>query len=326
MKHLGMLLALAGLIAAIWLFWREDPTAIFSLLKVAGPGLVLAGLLHILPMTLNAQAWRELLPGARKLRLISMLHTVWVREAVNGLLPVARIGGEVASYRLLRQAGIRPAPAIASLTVDVALSIISQLIFALAGIAFLAAEATGSLLMSQIVLGLTLLTVAACLFIALQYAGLFERVMRVLNHLAAGRLEMAVGHSARIDRAIQILYRRRGAIARCVTWQLAGWIAGSVEIWAALWFLDKPVGIVEALVIESVIQAVSSAAFVIPAALGVQEGAFLLVGGALGLDPTTALALAGARRIRDCIVFMPGLLSWQIAEARIAAKPVQGAP
>jgi uncharacterized membrane protein YbhN (UPF0104 family) len=111
-----------------------------------------------------------------------------------------------------------------------------------------------------------------------------------------------------------------------VIWQLAGWIAGAIEIWAALWFLDKPVGIIEALIIESVIQAVSSAAFVIPAALGVQEGAFLLVGGALGLDPTTALALAGARRIRDCVVFMPGLLSWQIAEARVATKPAARAP
>jgi uncharacterized membrane protein YbhN (UPF0104 family) len=64
-----------------------------------------------------------------------------------------------------------------------------------------------------------------------------------------------------------------------------------------------------------VIQAVSSAAFFVPGGLGVQEGGFILIGGALGLDPATCLALAGARRIRDLLIFLPGLFAWQIAES-----------
>lgn len=74
------------------------------------------------------------------------------------------------------------------------------------------------------------------------------------------------------------------------------------------------------MIIESLIQAVSSAAFVVPAAVGVQEAAFLMIGAALGLDPAAALALAGARRIRDAVLFMPGLLSWQLAEGRMARQ------
>jgi len=53
----------------------------------------------------------------------------------------------------------------------------------------------------------------------------------------------------------------------------------------------------------------------VPGGLGVQEGGFILIGGALGLDPATCLALAGARRIRDLLIFVPGLLAWQIAES-----------
>jgi len=317
MKHLGKLLALIGLVAAIWLFLRDDPVAILDLLKAAGPGLVLAGLLHILPMALNAQAWRVLLPGASKPSLASMLRAVWIRESVNGLLPVARIGGEIASYRLLRRYGIRRAPAVASLTVDVALSIVSQLIFALGGVAFLYAAKADSLA-AGIVLGMVLLAAAAIGFVAVQHAGPFERVMRLVNRFAAGRFEGAVGHSARIDRAVQTLYRRRPAIGACLAWQLAGWVLGAAEIWAALRFLGNPVGLIDALIIESLIQAVSSAAFMVPAALGVQEAAFLAIGATLGLDPTAALALAGARRIRDIIVFLPGLTSWQLAENQIA--------
>ena len=77
----------------------------------------------------------------------------------------------------------------------------------------------------------------------------------------------------------------------------------------------------DAIVIEALIQAISSAAFVVPGALGVQEGGFLLIGAALGIDGTTALALAAARRLRDVIVFFPGLIAWQWAETRARPKP-----
>jgi putative membrane protein len=327
MKHLGKVLAAGGLVLAIWLFLRDDPTLILDLLRQAGPGLILAALVHVIPMAFNAQAWRIILPGAGRPDLAAMLRVVWIREAVNGLLPVARIGGEVASYRLLRQIGIRRAPAVASLTVDVALSIVSQLVFALAGVAVLinargtGLQEAGHPVMLQIIGGLLLLAVLAVLFITVQHAGLFERLMRVLNHVAAGRFEAAIGHSAQIDRAVQLMYRRRGPVLCCVLWQLVGWAAGGAEIWAALWFLGQPVSVIDAIAIEAVIQAVSSAAFLIPGALGVQEAAFLFVGAALGLEPATALALAAARRIRDCVVFMPGLVSWQMAENRAVRDP-----
>ena len=52
----------------------------------------------------------------------------------------------------------------------------------------------------------------------------------------------------------------------------------------------------------------------------------MVIGGLLGLSPELALALALARRTRDLILFVPGLLAWQIAEGRRllaapAAKP-----
>jgi len=41
----------------------------------------------------------------------------------------------------------------------------------------------------------------------------------------------------------------------------------------------------------------------------------------LGFDPATSLALAGSRRIRDLIMFLPGLVAWQVAEATGASYP-----
>jgi len=315
-KHLGRLLALAGLALAVALFARENPGAIFSLVAAAGTGLVLAALFHVVPMTLNARAWQLLLPGAKRPRLLTMTWAVWVRESVNGLLPVARIGGEIVSFRLLRQQGVRAAPAAAGLVVDMTLSVLSQLVFSLLGVGLLVALGRPAGLATDLLLGLLVMVPLCIAFILVQRAGAFRAVTGALNKLVSGRLQGALSHSARIDRAVRVMYLRRDALIGCFTWQLTGWLSGAGEIWLALYFLGYPSSIGRAVAIEALIQAASSAAFVVPGALGVQEGAFLLVGAALGLNATTALALATARRLRDVVVFFPGLLAWHWFEAR----------
>jgi glycosyltransferase 2 family protein len=83
-------------------------------------------------------------------------------------------------------------------------------------------------------------------------------------------------------------------------------------------FLGHPVALGDAFVIEAVIQALSSSAFIVPGALGVQEGGFLVIGGLVGLPSELALALALVRRARDVIIFVPALLVWQIGAGRRA--------
>jgi putative membrane protein len=318
MNHLGRALALAGLVLAVYLFWRSDPEAVWRLVAHAWFGIVLAALVHIAPMTLNARAWQVILPRGERISLRAMLLAVWVRESVNGLLPVARIGGEIVSYRLLRLSGVRRYAAAASLLVDMALSVLSQLMFALVGVALWLVHGESSAFAAQIALGIGVMIVAAGLFVVVQNAGAFEKAMALANRFASGRLEEAVGHSARIDRAVRTAYRRRGGIVRCFLWQLGGWIAGAGEIAAALYFLGHPTSFADALAIEALIQAISSAAFVVPAALGVQEAGFLAIGAAFGIDASTALALAASRRVRDVVMFFPGLMVWQGLERRVA--------
>jgi glycosyltransferase 2 family protein len=117
--------------------------------------------------------------------------------------------------------------------------------------------------------------------------------------------------------SISLIWRKRGVILRYLFfWQTLQCLAVSFEIWLALSFLGARISFAQAVVLESLIQALSSAAFFVPGALGVQEGGFVLIGGALGLDPSMCLALAGARRLRDLVIFIPGLFAWQVAAAR----------
>lgn len=324
MKHLSRLSALAGLLIAAWLVYRSQPQAIFALMRTAGFGLFIAALAHLIPMPLNARAWQILVRGSRRPSLLQMFHCVWLRESVNGLLPVARIGGELVSFRMLRGFGVRPSWAAASIVADMQLTLISQLVFTMVGIGFLFRHADSQALQlaSDLAWGVVALMPLLVLFAMVQHARPFERVSRMLNHVTSGKLDELVGHSARIDLALKLVWRRRGDVVRFLfVWQPAQCLATSAEIWIALHFLGAHVSFVEAVVIESLIQAVSSAAFFVPAGLGVQEGGFVLIGGALGLDPSTCLALAGARRLRDLVMYVPGLLAWQLAELRGTLGP-----
>ena len=72
----------------------------------------------------------------------------------------------------------------------------------------------------------------------------------------------------------------------------------------------------EALVLESLTQAIKSAAFLVPGALGIQEGGFVLVGALFGLSPEMALAVSLVKRVRDLAMGVPALLVWQLVEGR----------
>jgi glycosyltransferase 2 family protein len=169
---------------------REDPRSVFALLRTAGPGLVLAAAVHVLPMLANARDWETRIARAGRPDLLSMLRLVWIRECVSRLLPVARIGGEIVSFRLLTRGGLRASTAAASLVVDMQLTLVSHLVFTLVGIAFLLGHATPGerQLAVDVLWGLALLAPLLAGFALIQHVNLFERMTRLFNRLTSGRL------------------------------------------------------------------------------------------------------------------------------------------
>jgi putative membrane protein len=286
-----------------------------AVVAMAGAGLVWASLYHLVPMIVNAAAWRMLFVAGPPPTLLQMTFAVWIRESVNGLLPVARIGGEVVSYRVLTRMGFRPAPVAASLIADITLSMVSQFIFTIIGLVMLLLRIDDTAEVWRVIGGLIVFLPLVAGMLALQRIGIVNLGARLVGTLFGDRWSELIGNAARLDRVLRLVYRRATRVVGSVVWQLAGWTLGAGEIWLALKFLGHPINLYDSFLLESTAQAVSSAAFVVPAAIGVQEGAFLLLGTMLGLDPSIALAVGIARRIRDVIVYVPGLLVWQVAEA-----------
>jgi putative membrane protein len=312
---------LLGLAIATALLVRAGLGPVAAAFAAGGAGVALATLFHLVPMALNARAW-QLLAGrgrGRTLRFFTWL--VWVREAVNGLLPVARVGGEVATARMLTRHGVRTAPAVASLVLDVTLTLVTQAVFTLIGLGLLAARHPGSVLARPAWLCLAAGVPIVAALIWVQRSGALRWIERIVRLPAALR---AGASPRRLDRAVQALWRRRARLVRSAGWQLAGWVAMAGELWIFLRAAGAPIPVLDAVLIEALVQALASAAFVVPGALGVQEGAFLALGGVVGLSPDVALALALSRRARDVLLFVPALIVWQLGAGRRLLHPQRG--
>ena len=292
---------------------------IADLVVAALPGLVLAACFHVVPMTSNARAWQRVFEPAARPPVRLLVHAVWLRESVNGILPVARIGGEIAAYRFLRSHVAERGAIAATLIVDMALSVLSQAAFTLIGLALLVAGGHGGIDVAHAAAAIAVMAVLGVAFVLAQRSGAIGMLAARVDRLLAGRVASLHARSVRVDEALRATYARRRDVASALAWQLGGWVAGAGEIWLALHFLGQPASVQDALVIEAIVQAASSAAFIVPGALGIQEGAFLLVGAALGIDAATALALAAARRLRDVVVFVPGVAAYQWSELRHAS-------
>jgi hypothetical protein len=75
----------------------------------------------------------------------------------------------------------------------------------------------------------------------------------------------------------------------------------------ALRLVGHPVSVAEAVMLESAIFALRSAAFMVPGALGLQEGGYALLGPLLGIPPAAALTVSVLKRGREVVMGVPAV-------------------
>ena len=306
-----------GLALTIGLIAWQGLDAVAAVLAVGGWSLVLLGLYQFAPLLLAALSWRQLLGLPPSHGLAELTAVSWIGLSVNWLLPVAQIGGDLLRARLLILGGSNGAVAGASVVVDKTIQAGTQVGFSLLGLVLLLAVAGTHALAFWTGGFVLVLSASLCVFYRLQRTAPVGRVTVLLRRLLPSpALRAALPNGRSFDEALDNLYSQRGRLAAAVLWRGAERLAKAGEVWLALWLMGHPVSLIEALILESLTQAVRAAAFVVPAGLGVQEGGLVLIGGALGLSPDLSLALSLAKRFRELIVGLPGLLGWQLRERR----------
>lgn len=279
-------------------------------------GLALAGLVvvRLASLTLAGLAWGRLLAGGTRRPPHLYIGLRIVREAINCILPVAQVGGDLVGARLLARTGVPGGEAGAGILVDLLLQVATQAVFALAGLAALW-SAFGDVAPVRELGGVLFLAVPALAgFLLAQRIGLFA----LLDHGLARAARLWPGSTAcsrlELQPALDLIHGDRRALLAASLLHLTGWSLGTVEVWIALGRMGFSPSPAECLVLESLGQAVRSAGFVVPAALGIQEGGFVLLGALFGLPAPAAIALSIAKRLPDLAIGLPGLAAWQILE------------
>jgi putative membrane protein len=313
-------LLVAGVVLFIAVMASAGVPGILRALAPAGWGLVPVALYHWVPLLLDAAAIRVLFRrGGGSLRQAVLAR--WVGESANSLMPAGQIGGPLLMARHLTLEGATVPDAAAAIIVSTTLQTVAQIVFALLGVSLagaLAGHPSDHALSTAALIASGVLAVQVGGFYLLQRRGLFSRVMRAGVRLAGNRdWSRWVSHAELLDSAVEATYGRTGPVACSFLLSLIGWLVGTVEVSMILALLDHPVNWVTALVLESLGQAIRAAAFAVPGALGVQEGGYLLLAPLAGLPPDTALALSLAKRAREIILAVPGLILLRRSKAAI---------
>lgn len=321
-RLLTALAGLLGLALAAAVILHEGYLAIWHVLQLGGWNLLWLIPLHVLPLALDAQGWRVLLKPCDPHGRASLPFLFWiatVREAINRLLPVASVGGELIGIRLVLLKRLPGTAVVASVIIEVLLTIMSQCLFTALGLALLVIILHGTEATSAMFVGLAAsIPVPVALYLLLKHGALFTRLERLLVSLLGGesRLKQWLGKSVTLDLELRTLFARSARLVGTLSWQLAGMIAGSIETWLALRLLGHPVTYWEAVTLESLTLAIRHFAFFVPGGIGVQEAGLVLFGSIMGLPADVCVALSLAKRMREIGFGLPAILSWQWMEGR----------
>jgi putative membrane protein len=301
-----------GLLLVGAVVWFQGSTkSIGDALATAGwLGVIGVSCFHLVPMSVCGLAWRSLLPRAPEGATLSFVLGRWVRDGVNQVLPFMPLGGEVASAWLVGGRGIGGTTAAALTVVDITAEVLSQALFSLLGVTLWILRHPSGDILGSAGLGVALTLPMLIGLILAQRLGLvrlLEKLARKVMPPAWRAPDQAQG----IHDGIMEIYARRRRFLVATAIHLSAWIVACGEAWLALRVVGHPLPVGDTIAMESVIYAVRNAAFLVPGALGIQEGAYVLVGAALGVPAEAALAVALIKRCRELLLGVPAVITWQ---------------
>ena len=311
MRIPALISVLIGLAVLVGLVVMNGAAGIEAGIAAAGWGILAVILMHLPQILFSAQGWRAVVAVPRRPSAAAMFGMRLIREAVNGLLPVAQIGGDLVAVRLLARGGVPLSAAGASVTVDVTLEMLSQVAFTLLGVGLLmatpGAAALPYLAAAALVAGLGILV---GIFITAQRFGFFRLLEGGLLRLARRLDWEGLEDLSGLHLAILALYRSPRRLIAGTACHFLSWLLGGFEVLVALHVLGIACGPREAMIIESVGQASRAVGFAVPGGLGIQEGGVILICGLLGIGPQQAIELSLLKRLRELALGVPGLLVW----------------
>ena len=306
LSRIGSFLGLVLLLVLI--LWQGTMDAV-ELLIDTGWQLLWLPLIWVPALLPAAQSWRLLFGEHKPPGFQAALAATWIGRAVNNLLPVASIGGEIVKARLVHIWGTEGISAAASVMIDKASQALSLALWGMVGVICLSYLTTESELALYATAGFFILAVCTVIFVVLQKMGMLGFLASLGGKLIKSEGWKEITFNAReIDIRINDIYRHKIKLVMALLLRMLYLVLQTGEVWLACLLLNHPIGLLEAVMLKSLTSTISDIAFVIPNAYGIQEGAFIIIGAIIGIPADVALIISLAIRIRDFILDPAGLL------------------
>ncbi len=313
MRLLKTLYFLIGVALLATVLMQIDGGEVMARVREVGWGLAVVLGLYFAAFSIDSLTWLLTLTSIPL--SVKGLYRTWkvrlVGESFNAVMPLAGMGGEPVKAALLKSRyGVGYGEATASIILARTINLIALMLFLVIGFAFmLGSPALPASYKAMVGAGLVVLVFGTFVVFALQrlritsLAGSWFRQWRL-----AKRVERILHHIFELDaRLVRFYTAHRERFAWAILWAFANWVLGAVEIYYAMYFLGHPVSFVDAWIIEAVAQLVRAGTFFIPASIGAQEGAFMLVCAAMTGSLALGVAVAVVRRIREIVWIVWGI-------------------
>jgi putative membrane protein len=311
------LLGLAGAALFTVLLIRQGVISVGAAVATAGWGIAAVAVYHLLPIFLDAISWWVLFPKAVRPNRLKLFWIRAIGESVSNLVPSAMVGGDVVRARLAAISGTPLQPCVATVIVDVTVGIVAQIIFTLLGLLLLVVVTGHTSFVKPTMVGILIGMAAVTGFYFAQRLGMFRFVGILITRLVRSESWSSLVQSGEVlDETVRTVYARLRGVLLCFGWTLISLVVSSGEMWIALHALGAKASLVNALIFQSMAMTIRSGAFAVPGQLGVQEGGYLIIGDLLHIPGDTAFAISLIARFRDLAIGIPGLVAWQLIEAR----------
>ena len=310
----GLVAWLTGIAAVSAVSIWSGLEAVADAVASVGWGIALVVVVRAVTVSVAGVGWWLIFPAKARPQLGTCVILRFIREAANVLLPMAQVGGDLIGAGLLTLYAVPGALAAASVIVDILIQAATQFLFATVGLLVLIALGVDPTMAQIAAIGLGLAAVLLVGFYWAQRHGGHRFLQSAIGRLTGDRKWRMLGTIDAVYQNLAMIYAARSDLVASAVVHMAGWVVGVAEVLIVFACMGHPIGVAEALVIESLLHAVRGAAFAIPGALGAQEGGLVLLCAMFGIPPEQAIALSLVKRTADLVLGVPGLIGWQMME------------
>src|SRR5262249_4948593 len=171
MKRLLIVSAGLGLILALAIIAYQGFGAVAQAFAAVGFGIAIVVLVRVVEVAGAGLGWWIIFPASARPPVYTCVWVRFIREAINQLLPVAQVGGEIAGVRLITFFGVAGGLAGASVLVDMLIQVVTLLLFAIVGIGVLSTVVADRALIGSLAAGAATMAVVLAGFFAAQRFG-----------------------------------------------------------------------------------------------------------------------------------------------------------